>query len=340
MMPSVQKTWAPPYRYKTRDFTVFKSYCIDIRNHLDLAMVRTADTGQVNLEAMTAPDWTVASTSMGYLIYRFDDVLQATKPVFLRIEFFSFIWSQGNNGTGYQGQGCFHTRITVGTGTDGAGTITNPSTIFYYPFSTYQGTSAEAASRPADRMGVNFLTYNPEQGFLFFVYGANAWYRAGTNNYGFYVNLAQISIQRTLDDYGQQDGRGIVVVGRSEINEGAASDYVPPKIQTYIYATNTWTTAERTNILTQETAEINSYYWQMPDGKFLIYPLKYWDPDYGIKSHPNIMYIPTTIDSPGVVYTVESIPNRPRKFRSLGAFAMWKPTARGFGDYSCLTLWE
>lgn len=74
-------------------------------------LVRTADTGQIDWATVAAPSG--ASQSMGYDIFRFADAHQATRPIFIKIEYGSAaaaarpsIW------------------ITLGTGSDGAGNIT------------------------------------------------------------------------------------------------------------------------------------------------------------------------------------------------------------------------
>lgn len=72
-------------------------------------LVQTADTGQINTTTVTRP---AANTEGGYAIFRFNDTQQATAPIFLRIGF----------GTG----GAATTprmQLTVGTASDGAGTI-------------------------------------------------------------------------------------------------------------------------------------------------------------------------------------------------------------------------
>lgn len=74
--------------------------------------VQTADTGQINLTTATKP--AVLLTYSGYEIWRADDALQATYPVFLKIEYGS-----GSNNVAYPGL-----RITGGTGSDGAGNLT------------------------------------------------------------------------------------------------------------------------------------------------------------------------------------------------------------------------
>lgn len=74
-----------------------------------VGLVQTADTGQANFATMTRPAsgiWT------NYRIYRYSDALQATAPVFLRVEY-------GTNNTNSPA-----IRIGVGRATDGAGNLT------------------------------------------------------------------------------------------------------------------------------------------------------------------------------------------------------------------------
>src|SRR3954447_6998637 len=74
-----------------------------------LGWVRTSDTGQIDPTTVLKP---AASTPAGYDIFRFDDALQATAPFFLKIEY----------GLG-SGTNVFGWWVTVGTGTNGAGSL-------------------------------------------------------------------------------------------------------------------------------------------------------------------------------------------------------------------------
>lgn len=73
-------------------------------------LVQTSDTGQINTVTVTRP---AVNTEGGYAIFRMNDVQQATAPAFFRVGF----------GTG-AAAGQPRMQITVGTGTNGAGTIT------------------------------------------------------------------------------------------------------------------------------------------------------------------------------------------------------------------------
>jgi len=74
--------------------------------------VVTSDTGQLTIASATAP--AALNTKVGYRVYRMADTLQATKPVFLRIDYGS---SAATNTPGMW--------LTIGEGSDGAGTITS-----------------------------------------------------------------------------------------------------------------------------------------------------------------------------------------------------------------------
>ena len=78
----------------------------------NVGLVKTSDTGQVNWSTVNAPG--SANTAAGYEIFRFNDSLQASKPIFIKLE----------HGTGSGGPGLYALFITIGTGSDGAGNIT------------------------------------------------------------------------------------------------------------------------------------------------------------------------------------------------------------------------
>lgn len=74
-------------------------------------IAKTTDTGQIDWETVSKP--AAINTSQGYEIYRFADSLQSTAPVFFRLDYGS------GSSAGYASLW-----LTVGTGSDGNGTIT------------------------------------------------------------------------------------------------------------------------------------------------------------------------------------------------------------------------
>lgn len=81
-----------------------------------VGMTQTADTGQINTATVTRPG--AANTAAGYVIGRFNDSLQATSPIFFKLEF----------GTGATATTSPNFWITIGTGSNGSGTITGTTT--------------------------------------------------------------------------------------------------------------------------------------------------------------------------------------------------------------------
>lgn len=77
-------------------------------------LTQTADTGQIDPTTVARP---AVATPAGYQMWRFNDALQATRPVFVKVEY---------------GVGGATDRpalwVTVGTGTNGAGTLTGQVT--------------------------------------------------------------------------------------------------------------------------------------------------------------------------------------------------------------------
>ena len=88
-------------------------------------LTQTADTGQINWTTVLKPG--AASTMMGFEIYRFSDSLQATAPVFIKIEY--------GSGTAATHPGFY---VQIGSATNGAGALSGQ-------LSTRQQTGASAA---------------------------------------------------------------------------------------------------------------------------------------------------------------------------------------------------
>jgi hypothetical protein len=104
---------APAYMSNSTDF---QNFCAEMVTALgDVGLVQTADTGQINTATVALPG--AGYTAAGYTIWRFADALQATAPVFLKIEF---------------GTGASVDRpaiwVTTGNASSGTGTLTGTTT--------------------------------------------------------------------------------------------------------------------------------------------------------------------------------------------------------------------
>lgn len=106
---------ATDVRLATLDLTsdaTFRAWCAAVDAALlAVGLVAAGDTGQMNLATAVRPG--TINTAAGYRMYRFADALQATKPVFIKVEF--------GTGGATTVAGAW---ATVANGTNGAGTLT------------------------------------------------------------------------------------------------------------------------------------------------------------------------------------------------------------------------
>lgn len=164
----------------------FRAFCQAVHDAITaLGLVNTADTGQINLSTVTAPAGTF--TFQGYKIYRFDDALQATKPVFIKVEFGSASNLQTRPAL----------RFNVATATNGAGTLTTNTTGTM----TMNMTSGSSASQVSHQSGgPNRLTFGLHTG--------------DTGNHGQLFN-----VERTKDADGADNGNGVCCLLVSSIGQ-------------------------------------------------------------------------------------------------------------------------
>jgi hypothetical protein len=156
----------------------FQAWATELHTQLLAAgLVQTADTGQLATPVVAARPANGAFA--GYWIFRFDDSLQGTAPIFIRVE-----PGRGSGGNSIA------ILCTIGTGTNGAGTITG-------------------VVMPAGRIDTNaaptstatpYATYiNHDEGFF-----GLAWKVNGSGGAG----LARLFICRTCDDNGDPTADG------------------------------------------------------------------------------------------------------------------------------------
>lgn len=152
-------------------------------------LTNTADTGQINWTTVTKP--VATTTKAGYEIWRFNDSLQSTKPIYFRLDY-------GSNGVASGNSPC--TWLTVGTGTDGAGTITGPGMIV-----TQSVSSATSSSNATSVVGAAYSTSSGACTIL-----------AGLQYNGSPVHAGLWMISRTCNETtGVTDGNGVWVYNTS-----------------------------------------------------------------------------------------------------------------------------
>lgn len=175
-----------------------KAFCQFIVDALTAAgWVQTTDTGQLVVGSIAA-GFTVLNTKSGYQIWRMADAMQATKPVYVR---FDFGTSQIVN--------CPGMWITIGSGSNGTGTITN--IIFNgggAANATVRGAGASNTTSPVnsyaagDTGAIRAMLFNASSPWIF-------------------------SLTRTVDSTGAYNADGVCLsFSRSEGSTGAISSHI------------------------------------------------------------------------------------------------------------------
>jgi hypothetical protein len=143
--------------------------------------VVTSDTGQTTPASLAHP--TLANTKKGYRIYRMADSLQGSYPVYMRIDY----------GSGLNDASVFGIWFTIGTSTDGAGTITG---VLATVTQVCSGSSSSSISQVCN------------------CYGSAATGRASVGMFIQATNVAYVlvfTIERSKDSNGADTGDGLLL---------------------------------------------------------------------------------------------------------------------------------
>lgn len=167
-------TSTPSLLWANTTDTTFRSWGSGIHNALAaIGLVNTADTGQANWATVTKPVGT--DTIKCYEIWRLNDALQATAPVFIKFEF------------GLSGGGVLGIMISAGTGTDGAGNLTGA------------GARLWASNSAGDDSGANTCYFSGDTDRFIF-----------TLIHGTAAQSPVWFLERLVNDSGVSTGEGIV----------------------------------------------------------------------------------------------------------------------------------
>jgi hypothetical protein len=174
--------------------TTFRTLCSFFEQALTAAgWVQTSDTGQTAAASLAGTSAT--NTAVGYQIWRMNDALQATNPVFMKIEF--------GTGAVTSGVGIW---ITIGTGSNGSGTLTGhvSSRNLYYANATsaslFPCFASGSTSRISFLMCLTYLTPN-----VTFAFG----------------------VERSKDASLEDTGAGVMIQGTSTGYSAGSWQYLP-----------------------------------------------------------------------------------------------------------------
>ncbi len=202
-MPRV--SWSTPIE-SSNDAT-FRAWGSDIAARLATAgLIQTADTGQINWVTVLRP---AINAYGGYEIWRFDDTLQATSPVFIKIEY-----GTSNNAATPA------IRVTISSGTNGAGTPTglvSTATVNY-----------ASGALVANANITNFPSHAVHtEGFFALVFKMGA----GASS----LTLFAFSVSRSVDNTGAATADAVVMLGCGNSNSATAD----PPVSILNYSTST-----------------------------------------------------------------------------------------------------
>lgn len=194
------KQWTPPTIPLRDDLPAWKTLFTDVHDCLiNAGLVQTATAGQLDISAVSALP--ADGTFEGFREYRFDDALQATAPVIIKLEFGCGI--EGLNNSSANRTRTPRIRATVSF--KGAVVAT------YQCPQAYNTTSSSTTSQ-LTTAGTSFLCYSEADGFLGLCYGAGSRNKPFSSGYGTYYGATLVLfIQRTLDSSGVPTDVGIGV---------------------------------------------------------------------------------------------------------------------------------
>lgn len=157
-------------------------------------LVQTTDTGQIDWGSVQAP--TAAYVMMGYEIWRFNDALQNTAPVYLKLEY----------GSGAGGQTAPCLRWSLGSGSVGNGTLTG---LGVRDESGFSGNTYVILNTSGVFVNNTLLTYiSGDNNRL--VLALNARGTGSAVGYGIFLSL-----ERTVDTYGNPTPLGVLATWRA-----------------------------------------------------------------------------------------------------------------------------
>lgn len=162
----------------------FRVWGLAVSNALaEIGLTKTDDTGQI--------DWTtvafIANTFSGYEIWRFNDTLQATAPIFIKIWY----------GSG-SGSGPINVNVQIGQGSNGAGVLTGLTSGVITPSTNWVGGLGQSY--------LSYLSYHVGMGFL----GVHCFLAfEGYGQCGFSFMIA-----RSCDDDGVPNAEGYTLFSR------------------------------------------------------------------------------------------------------------------------------
>lgn len=175
-----------------------------------IGLTQTADTGQINWATVALPG--AGNTQAGFEIWRFNDTLQSTSPVFLKIDY----------GTG-SSTAVPMIGLTIGQGSNGSGTLTGT-------LSTRVAETAQGGISSTITNATSFWCYNATAGFLGvgWKYGVNSGLVAAN------TALGGFTLERSCDTTGTSTADAVLLQTPVPNTTGGASTGGVGQVYSYL----------------------------------------------------------------------------------------------------------
>lgn len=203
-------------------------------------LVNTSDTGQVDLTTAARPG---LNSWAGYKTYRFNDTMQGTRPVFLKMEF----------GTG-SATTTPALRVTIGEATDGAGTLSGATLL--------SNLTINQSGQPLTSTVTPYTTrICAVDGFFGLAFGLGSTGTTSPLN-------ALLTMGRSVDSSGSPNGDGLHVCARPSTATGALSyralQYTTGNAYTMTSGSSSLIAGGLTNSLVGGAAQVFKHYIPLP----------------------------------------------------------------------------
>lgn len=213
------RVWVPPPvgLHAAATTSSIATWIEDLRQALlAVGLVQTADTGQFSAAtfAWTAPGRLSRNSSeLTYMVFRFDDTLQATAPIFIRIGIRA---ANGSTERGYN----LGSSIEVGSATSGAGAITAGSSGVK---TFFIGADAEGGPTAPDAYQ-SYAAFSAARGFCGVVFNAGGRNVYSTSYWSNYSPL-KFCVERIPDISGAPTAEGYSLWATAQTHGCLYGDY-------------------------------------------------------------------------------------------------------------------
>lgn len=326
------RKWVPPSIPLRNNLAAWKTICSDIdTNMIASGLVRASDTGQLDINAVSSLP--ADDAFAGYHVYRFNDALQATAPIFIRLEYGCGVEGLYGNQSSRRTR-TIRIKIIIGQASDGAGNIVD-GTEFQCP-QTYSGLGFSTTQ--LINAGWSAITYNEDRGFFGIAYGVGSrndpW--AGTAG-SYYGSTLCFFIQRTHTAYGVPTQDGFLLyypnITSSSTNTWYTNDLQNSQMRYYSYVDG-WSAAQ-----SQYSNRLDKGTTPFLDGKVHMMPMFTLGKDRMLSMSTVVQYLDYTIGAQNEI-SVETIPGTPENFICLGNRTSLSPSNDFYQQSSVAMLFE